>query len=123
MPKDKTTCTLIYQGKTANLDDKETCRELLTPMVKGMIERSAPMKPRQQFLLPELETTAIDLAYMVGQLAALEEEKAEMVKDFKERIDLLKLQIKAAAKAINDSQEIPRVGVTAVKQDQPGAGQ
>lgn len=60
---------------------------------------------RQQFLLPELEPTAVQLAYLVGQLNAVEEEKAEANKDFKERIDLLKIQIKQAAKAINDSME------------------
>ena len=60
------------------------------------------MKLTRQFLFPELEPTAIELASLVGQLEAVEAEKQEVVKDFKERIDLLKLQIKSAAKTINE---------------------
>ena len=60
------------------------------------------MKYTRQFLFPELEPTAIELASLVGQLEAVEAEKKAVNDDFKERIDLLKLQIKSAAKTINE---------------------
>jgi uncharacterized protein (UPF0335 family) len=60
------------------------------------------MKYTRQFLFPELEPTAIELASLVGQLEAVEAEKKAVNDDFKERIDLLKMQIKNAAKAINE---------------------
>jgi hypothetical protein len=81
------------------------------------------MNPRQQFLLPELEPTAIQLALLVRQLNGLEEEKAAVNKDLKERMDLIKIQIKQASTAITDSLE----GVTRVRMApesrQPGAPQ
>ena len=66
------------------------------------------MKYTRQFLFPELEPTAIELAHLVGQLEAAEAEKQEVSKDFKERIDLLKLQIKSAAKTINEGMAAPQ---------------
>ena len=124
---DKTTCTLTFQGKSANLDDREAVTALLTPMFQEIHQRrGSPMKPRQQFLLPELEPTAIQLAQLVGQLAALEDEKKAVNQDLKERMDLLKIQIKHAATAIMDSLEGPD-GVTRIKMvpedRQPGAAQ
>ena len=60
------------------------------------------MKYTRQFLFPELEPTAIELAHLVGQLEAVEAEKKAVNDDFKERIELLKMQIKQAAKTINE---------------------
>ena len=60
------------------------------------------MKYTRQFLFPELEPTALELASLVGQLEAVEAEKKAVNDDFKERIELLKMQIKQAAKTINE---------------------
>jgi len=121
--RDKTTCTVIYQGQEADLDDKAAVAGLLIPMYHKIIRKENNPMARNEFLFPELEKTAIDLAYMVGRLEALEEEKAEVVKDFKERADLLKLQIKAAAKQINDRMDTTRMTVKAVPEEQPAAVQ
>ena len=68
------------------------------------------MKLTRQFLFPELEPTAIELASLVGQLEAVEAEKKAVNDDFKERIDLLKLQIKRAAQTINEGMAAPAKG-------------
>ena len=65
------------------------------------------MKYTRQFLFPELEPTAIELASLVGQLEAVEAEKKAVNDDFKERIELLKMQIKQAAKTINEGMAAP----------------
>jgi hypothetical protein len=127
MTTDKITSTITYQGKSVDLENKAAVEELLTPMFHEIQQkRGTPMKPRQQFLLPELEPTAIHLAQLVGQLAALEEEKKTVNQDLKERMDLLKVQIKHAATAITDSLEGPD-GVTRIKMvpedRQPGVPQ
>jgi hypothetical protein len=99
---DKTKCTVIYQGWEADLEDKAAVTSLLTPMFEDIIQRRAPVKMRRQFLFPELEPTAIELAYLVGQLEKVEADKKAATEAYKEAIDLLKLQIKAKAKAINE---------------------
>ena len=110
--RDKTTCTVIYQGKEADLENEAAVTELLTPMFQEIHQRrNSQMKLTQQFLLPELEPTAIQLALLVRQLYGLEEEKAAINKDLKERMDLIKIQIKQASTAITDSLE----GVTRIK--------
>ena len=105
--RDKTTCTLTYQGQEADLDDKAACEALLTPMFKEIHQRRNPMKYTRQFLFPEFEPTAIELASLVGQLEAVEAEKKATNDDFKERIELLKLQIKRAAQTINEGMAAP----------------
>ena len=65
------------------------------------------MKYTRQFLFPELEPTAIELASLVGQLEAVEAEKKAVNDDFKERIELLKMQIKRAAQTINEGMAGP----------------
>lgn len=114
-------CTLIYQGKAAEIDDKAAVQNLLTPMFKQILERVKPMK--NQYLFPELESTAIELAILVARLEQVEDEKKEANADFKERIDLLKMQIKHAARTINEG--VLRVADGKVAQGKgqaPGAG-
>jgi hypothetical protein len=86
----------------------------LTPeQYDGAVDRitgkEPPMKYTRQFLFPELEPTAIELASLVGQLEAVEAEKKAVNDDFKERIELLKMQIKNAAKVINEGMAGPGV--------------
>lgn len=103
--RDKTTCTITYQGKSADLDDKEAAEDLLTPMFQKIYEggkQTLAMKYRQLYLSPELEPKAIELAQLVAQLHEVEEDKKASMAAFKEAIDLLKLQIKALANAINE---------------------
>jgi hypothetical protein len=78
---------------------------------------------KQQFLLPGLQPTAIELARLVARLAALEDEKKDAMADYKERQDLLKLQIKQAAAAINDSLYTVKMTVRAVPEEQAGLQQ
>ena len=100
MTKDRPKCTVIYQGTEADLDDKAAVHNLLTPMFQWIIEGARPMKT--QYLFQELEAAAIELAILVGRLEAVEDEKKAATTDFKERIDLLKMQIKNAARTINE---------------------
>jgi hypothetical protein len=58
---------------------------------------------RNQYLFPELESTAIELAILVGRLDQVEAEKKAANEDFKVTIDLLKMQIKQAARTINEA--------------------
>jgi len=66
------------------------------------------------YLFPELEPTAIELAILVGRLEQVEAEKKAANDDFKEQIDLLKIQIRNAARTINEGMHdgITRVRVS-----------
>jgi chromosome segregation ATPase len=66
---------------------------------------------KRTFLFPELEPTAIELAALVERLEDVEAEKKAANEDFKERIELLKIQIKQAARTINEGM---RDGITKV---------
>lgn len=102
---------MIYQGKEADLEDEAAVENLLTPMFEEIHQRRNPqMKYTRQYLFPELEPTAIMLASLVGQLETVEAEKKAVNDDYKERIDLLKLQIKSAAKTINEGMAAPAKG-------------
>lgn len=100
MSKDRTKCTIIYQGQEADIDDEAAVHNLLTPMFQGIIKGAQPM--RNRYLFPEFESTAIELAILVGRLEQVKDEKKEANADFKEQIDLLEVQIKRAAKIINE---------------------
>lgn len=120
MSKDRTKCTVMYQGQEADLDDKAAVHNLLTPMFQGIIKGARPMK--NQYLFPELEATAIELAILVGRLEAVEDEKKAATTDFKERIDLLKVQIKHAARTINEGVLRVADGKVAHGKGQPPTG-
>jgi uncharacterized protein (UPF0335 family) len=89
--------TISSGGKEVTLSPEQFDRAV------ARISPGGPMKLKRQFLFPELEPTAIELASLVGQLEAVEAEKKAVNDDFKERIELLKMQIKNAAKVINES--------------------
>lgn len=57
------------------------------------------------YLFPELEPIAIELAVLVGRLEDVEAEKKAANNVFKERIELLKIQIRQAAKTINEGMQ------------------
>ncbi|MFA5381830.1 MAG: hypothetical protein WC356_01605 [Candidatus Micrarchaeia archaeon] len=97
---DKIKSTITYQGKSVDLENKAAVEELLTPMFHEIHGRTKPM--RQLFLTAELEPKAIELASLVAQLNEVEEDKKASMAAFKEAIDLLKLQIKSLATAINE---------------------
>lgn len=113
MSKDKTKCTVIYQGKEADLQNKAAVENLLNPMFREIHRREGTMA--RPYLFPELEPTAIELAMLVGRLEQVEDEKKAANDDFKERIDLLKIQIKQAARTINEGMQDGMVRVTMSK--------
>ena len=78
---------------------------------------------KTQYLFPELEATAIELAILVGRLEQVEDEKKEANTDFKERIDLLKMQIKNAARTINEGVLRVADGKVAQGKGQPAGAQ
>jgi hypothetical protein len=82
-----------------------------------LIEKEVRNMLRQSFLFKELESTAIELAILVGQLELVENAKKEANQDFKERIDLLKLQIKNAARTINEGMRDGLKGVRVSGED------
>jgi hypothetical protein len=104
------------------MDDEKAVQELLTPMFFQETNLGVlPMRPK--YLFPELEATAIELAILVGRLEQVEDEKKEANADFKERIDLLKFQIKQAAKTINEGVLRVADGKVASSKGQPtGSG-
>lgn len=129
---DKTKCTVIYQGQEADLDDKAAVTELLTPMFQEILGGKNPMKPEitvdgkkftampfgeggpmntvkknllYQFTESELKKIGQEMAFTVGELEDLEQEKKDAMAGFKDRMEALSTRIKDAAHKINTGQE------------------
>lgn len=58
-----------------------------------------------QFTEPELKKIGQEMAFMVGELEAVEQEKKDVMAGFKDRMDALSTKIKEAAHKINTGQE------------------
>ncbi len=110
MAKERTKCTVIYQGQEADLDDEAAVQELLTPMFQRITRGGRGMQTVKRTLLyklttSELKVVAEEMAAQVEALDVVEAEKKEANEQFKEKIDRHKRLIKEAAHKINTGQE------------------
>jgi hypothetical protein len=110
MAKDRTKCTVIYQGTEADIDDKAAVQNLLTPMFQTIHKGAKFMETVKRTLLykftpGELKVVAEEMAAQVEALDMVESDKKEANDQFKDKIERHKRLIKEAARKINTGQE------------------